>query len=139
VTGSSQRGTVTLWLLGLTVALMTLAGLAVDLGRSFSTRRALASAADAAALAGAGAIDETVYRESGLVVLDPVEARRRAEASLAHQLDREALQSARVTADRTTVRVDVDGVVEPSLLRLLPLRDALTVHVGAIAHPNPSG
>ncbi len=139
MTSDAQRGTVTLWLLGLTIALMALAGLAVDLGRGFSARRALGAAADAAALAGAGAVDEAEYRESGLVVLDPLEARRRAEASLARQLDREALRGAQVTADRTTVRVEVDGAVEPSLLRVLQLSDAFAIHVVAIARPQPSG
>ena len=58
---SRERGTITLWLLGLCVMLFALGGISVDLWRSFSTRRALASGADAAALAGASAIDEDRY------------------------------------------------------------------------------
>ena len=70
----AERGTVTLWLLGLVLMLLPLGGLGVDLGRSFSSRRALSAAADAAALAGTGALDVSVYRASGAVVLDSVAA-----------------------------------------------------------------
>ena len=63
----AQRGTITLWLLGLCVLLLPLGGLGLDLGRAFATRRSLSAAADAAALAGAGAIDVAAYRADGTV------------------------------------------------------------------------
>ena len=70
-TGMSRRaesGTVTLWLLGLCLMLFALGGISLDLWRAFSERRALAATADAAALAGASAIDEARYRASGTVL-----------------------------------------------------------------------
>ena len=51
-------GTITLWLLGLCLMLFALGGISARPLASFSERRALAATADAAALAGASAIDE---------------------------------------------------------------------------------
>lgn len=132
-----ERGTITLWLLGCCVMLLVLGGLGVDLGRGFSARRAMHSAADAAALAGAGAIDETEYRTTGRLVLVPALAEARARDSLARQLDTQALRSFRVSADREHVDVVVDGEVDLSLLRLLA-REPMRVQVHATAVPRRS-
>ena len=129
-----ERGSITLWLLGLCLMLLALGGLAVDLGRGFSERRALHAAADSAALAGAGAIDEDEYRASGEVVLLPELAERLARADLAGQLDVRSLRGVDVRADRRHVEVEVHGVVELSLLRVLdqePL--SVRVHTTAVA------
>ena len=132
-----ERGSVTLWLLGLCVMLLVLGGLAVDLGRGFSERRALHSAADAAALAGASAIDEDEYRASGRLVLLPALAEARARADLARQHDTRALRGVHVSADREHVQVVVVGEVDLSLLRLLS-REPLAVRVRAAAVPRRS-
>lgn len=130
-----ERGTVTLWLLGLALMLLPLGGLGVDLGRSFSSRRALSSAADAAALAGAGALDAGVYRASGVVALDPVEAEQRARRSIANQLDRDDVRRIAVRADATSVAVEVEGVVDLTLLRLVRGARPFTVRVSSTARP----
>ena len=80
-----ESGTITLWLLGLCLMLFLLGGISLDLWRAFSERRSLAATADAAAVAGASALDEAAYRNSGAVRLVPVDAQRRARASLADQ------------------------------------------------------
>lgn len=131
----AERGTVTLWLLGLAMMLLPLGGLGVDLGRSFSSRRALGAAADAAALAGAGALDVGVYRASGVVVLDPVSAEQRARRSIANQLDRDDLRRIAVRADTTSVTVEVEGVVNLTLLRLIRGARPFTVRVSSTARP----
>jgi Flp pilus assembly protein TadG len=113
------RGTVTLWLLGVCLMLFALGGISVDLWQAFSARRALAAGADAAALAGASAIDEDRYRTSGTVVLVPALAEHRARASLAQQLDQSAAQSADVHATPEFVTVVVSGRVSFTLLRLI--------------------
>jgi uncharacterized membrane protein len=137
VSRSGERGAVTLWLLGLCLALLALGGLAVDLGRGFSERRALHSAADSAALAGAGAIDEAEYRASGRLVLVPALAEATARADVARQLDTRALRAVRVAADRTHVEVVLAGEVHLSLLRLLA-REPFVVEVRARAVPRRS-
>src|SRR5262249_60080887 len=90
-----ESGTTTLWMLGLCLMLFLLGGVSLDLWRAFSERRSLAAAADAAAVAGASALDEAAYRSSGAVRLVPSDARRRAQASLGAQLDRRGLRRAR--------------------------------------------
>jgi len=91
----SESGTITLWMLGLCLMLFLLGGISLDLWRAFSERRALAATADAAAVAGASALDEGAYRSTGVVRLVPADAQRRAQASLADQLDRRAVLARR--------------------------------------------
>ncbi len=133
-----QRGSITLFMLGLCMMMLLLGGISLDLWRAFSERRALAAAADAAALAGAGAVDTGTYRATGEIELDVAAARRRALASLAGQLDRRALRRSTVTADRRSVTVEVDGTVAFTLLRLLPTGSDFSVRVSARAEPRAS-
>jgi Flp pilus assembly protein TadG len=132
----AQRGSITLWLLGLALMLLPLGGLALDLSRSFSERRALAAVADSAALAGAGALDEARYRQDGSVVLDPADADRRARRSVAQQADRGALRALRVRADATEVTVEVEAVVDLTLLRLVRGGEPFVVRVSSTARPH---
>ncbi|MET0420359.1 MAG: pilus assembly protein TadG-related protein [Acidimicrobiia bacterium] len=129
-----ERGTITLWLLGCCVMLFAVGGISVDLWRSFSARRALAAAADAAALRGASAIDEDRYRSSAAVELVPGLAEARARASLRGQLDAAAMRSVEISADVRSVTVTVRGVVGLTLLRLVADRE-LEVAVAATASP----
>ena len=131
-----ERGSVTLWLLGIAVMLLPLGGLALDLSRSFSERRALAAATDAAALAGAGALDEGRYRTDGTVALDPVKAETRVRRSLDAQLDRGALRSVAVRAEAESVTVVATGVVDLTVLRLIERGAPFTVRVSATARPH---
>ena len=137
MTRPGQEGTITLWLLGLCLMLFALGGISLDLWRSFSERRALAATADAAALAGASAIDESRYRSSGEVVLIPAAAEARARAGIARQLDRRALRDVDVRADADAVTVVVHGTVEFRLLGLLQ-RGEFAVQVTATATPRRS-
>jgi hypothetical protein len=132
-----EEGSVTLWLLGVSVMLMALGGVSVDLWRSFSARRALAAGADAAALAGASAIDEDRYRESGIVVLLPSLAARRARDSLAAQPDQAALRDADVASTEQSVTVVVHGRVGFTLLGILS-QGSFELEVAATATPRRS-
>ena len=71
----SDRGSVTIWVLGLSMLLLVFGGLALDYWRALALQRELASVADSAAIAGASGIDEEIYRSSGEVVLDSRRAR----------------------------------------------------------------
>jgi Flp pilus assembly protein TadG len=128
---------VTLWLLGVSVMLLALGGVSVDLWRSFSERRALAAGADAAALAGASAIDEDRYRASGVLALVPAVAERRARASLAAQLDRAAMRAAAVYATDASVTVVVRGEVGFTLLGMFD-HGSFDIEVAATALPRRS-
>jgi uncharacterized membrane protein len=133
-----ERGTVTLWALGLCLMVLLLGGISLDLWRAFSERRGLASIADAAAVAGASAIDEGVYRASNVVQLDPALAQQRARASLDGQLDRRSLGDAQITADVEHVTIVVRGTVDFSLLDLLTPGGTFAVEVRASAVPQPT-
>ena len=133
-----ESGTITLWMLGLCLMLFLLGGISLDLWRAFSERRSLAASADAAAVAGASALDEAAYRSTGAVRLVPEDAQRRAHASLADQLDRRALRDARVEATEDTVMVSVGGSVDFSLLQIVAPGDEFAITVRATARPQAS-
>ena len=133
-----ESGTITLWMLGLCLMLFLLGGISLDLWRAFSERRSLAATADAAAVAGASALDEAAYRSSGVVRLVPADAQRRARASLADQLDRRALRDARIEASEDTVMVTVGGSVDFSLLQIVAPGDEFAITVHATARPQAS-
>jgi len=133
-----ESGTITLWMLGLCLMLFLLGGISLDLWRAFSERRSLAATADAAAVAGASALDEAAYRSSGAVRLVPADAQRRAQASLAEQLDRRALRDSRVEATEETVIVTVGGSVDFSLLQVVAPGDEFAITVHATARPQAS-
>jgi Flp pilus assembly protein TadG len=130
-----EAGTLTIWMLGLCLMLLLLGGISLDLWRAFSERRALAAAADSAAIAGASALDEPAYRAAGSVQLVPADAERRAVDSLAGQVDRRGLRGSRVRADERVVVVEVVGSVDFSLLQLLTPGDAFEITVRAVARP----
>ena len=134
-----EPGTVTLWLLGVCLLLFALGGISVDLWRGFSARRSLANTADAAALAGASAIDEDAYRQRGVVQLEPAIAEARARAHITRQLDAGALRDVDVHADRDMVTVVVHGDVGFTLLGVLGPGGDLPVRVTATATPRRAG
>ncbi len=133
-----ERGTITLWILGLCLMLFLLGGISLDLWRAFSDRRSLASAADAAAVAGGTALDVDAYRHDGVVQLLPALAKARAEASLRDQLDTSALTDVGMIADTQTVTVTVHGTTHFSLLQLLPGAHDFSITVHASARPQAS-
>jgi Flp pilus assembly protein TadG len=118
--------------------LFLLGGISLDLWRAFSERRSLAATADAAAVAGASALDDAAYRSSGVVRLVPADARRRAQASLADQLDRRALRDTRIEATDEDVTVVVGGSVDFSLLQIAAPGDEFAITVRATARPQAS-
>lgn len=80
-----DRGSVTLWVLGLTVAILGFGGIALDFWRALATQREVAGIADAASVAAAGGIDEELYRATGLIRLDSGRARSLGMASVDSQ------------------------------------------------------
>jgi Flp pilus assembly protein TadG len=76
-----------LWCLLFALMLLPLGGLSIDLWHGIAVQRALQSAAEDAATAGASGIDVEYYRQSGCLVLDPAAALPLAQANLASQSD----------------------------------------------------
>jgi hypothetical protein len=132
-----ERGSITVWLLGLAVLLLFAGGLSLDLWRAASARQLLANAADAAAIAGSTGIDTVRFRNTGEIVLDPALAGQRVLDSLSHQgVLMTASPAIEVDPDPPRVEVVLTGQVRLTLLHvLLPNQPPLTVHVRAVSAP----
>lgn len=127
-----EAGQVAVWVLGMTLVVVAVAGIAVDGTRAFVLRRTLQGAADSAALAGANALDTESYYASGgdVVALDP----RGARSQTASWLARRSLRADRIDADPARVRLVVRGVVPTTFLRLVGI-DRIPVAVESVAVP----
>lgn len=133
-----ERGSITLWVLGLVLMVMALGGLSLDLWRGVEARKGVAAVADAAAIAGASGIDEAAWRD-GELTLDPFRARALAERMILAEPDAAKLRwQIDVTPAAITVTVERD--VDLTLLRIMtPSDDPLVVRVSATARPQVSG
>jgi Flp pilus assembly protein TadG len=130
----SDRGSITVWMLGLSLLILVFGGLALDYWRALAWQRELASVADSAAIAAASGIDEEAYRSTGELVLD-------SERSTTLALDAVAWQD----VDLVTTEVDVSldsvtvtliGEVELGLLGVfVDQSEPLTVRASATAAP----
>ncbi|HEX6222573.1 MAG TPA: pilus assembly protein TadG-related protein [Acidimicrobiia bacterium] len=131
---TSDRGSVTIWVLGLSMLLLVFGGLALDYWRALALQRELASVADSAAIAAASGIDEETYRATGDVVLDPTRARTLADAAVSWQgID---VLATDVLVSPTSVSVTLTAAVELGLLGVFVDQDEpLTVRGSATAVP----
>lgn len=131
---ADERGSITVWTLGMVLIVLFLGAISFDLWSGFSTRREYAGAADQAAQAGANALDEALFRSTGERKLDPQRARTLAEENLAAQ----ALQDVTdvvIEADPDQVIVELTATVDVGLLRIFGGGDPLVVHVRSIGQP----
>ncbi len=116
-----ERGSVTLWMLGLGITLLMVGGIALDLWRLLGVRREMSAMADAAAVAAASAVDTAAWRGGREVAVDPVAAEEKARAVLAAQplVDSVTLPAGWLTVDADGAEVTLDADVELTLLRLV--------------------
>ncbi len=136
----SERGAVTLWLLGLCVVLLFVGGLSLDLWRALAERQGLARAADAAVAGAAAELDEEAFRAEGVVRLDPTAAKARAQEQAHALASAEEVRVVSVDADPHRIRLRLGTEVDLTLLRLLrPTEGPWPVEVEASAVPEPRG
>jgi Flp pilus assembly protein TadG len=131
---SRERGSITVWTLGMVLVVMFLGAISFDLWNGFSTRRQYAGAADQAAQAGANALDTTLYRTTGERKLDPELAKTLAAQNLVSQA-LPGITDVVIDADTDHVTVDLTATVNVGLLRIFGGGDPLVVHVRAIGQP----
>ena len=133
MTAGGERGQATILVLGMTMLVFGVIGLAVDGTRAFIFRRTLQSAADAAALAGAGELDAVRYYASrGQKVRVDVAA---ASAAARKWLDLRGVKArSAVEAEGNRVTVRLRGEVPTLFLRILGL-DEVPVAVEAASAP----
>lgn len=113
----------------LTLGILALAGLTLDGGAALAAKVRAHGQAEAAARAGAQAIDLDAYRTSGVLRLVPAQAVADAQSYLAA-----VGASGTVTVSGTTVTVTVTASENPQLLGLVGI-STLPVHAEARAHP----
>jgi Flp pilus assembly protein TadG len=131
----SQSGQASVVIVGALFICLAITGLAVDGARLFTARRDLQNVADSAALAGASAIDETHFRDTGgtEVRLDPSAARVAVDRVLqASSLP--VTTEVDVTVEPDRVVVHVGRPVEMTFLRIAGIRDE---EIGASATASP--
>ena len=131
-----DRGSMTIWMLGLSVLVLLFGGLAIDFWRALALQRELSAVADSAAIAAASGIDEVRYRESGEVILDRERARALGEASITDQeVDPLSYEIVTDSAGLSVSVVVVDAVELGLLGLLVDQTEPLTVRAEATASP----
>lgn len=133
----SDRGSVTIWMLGLTLLVLAFGGVAVDFWRALAMQRELAAVADSAAIAAASGIDEDVYRATGDVVLAFDRARDLALSSVSFQALNPDQVVVSFDSTGTVVTVEVSDGLQLGLLGLF-VGDSEPIHVRATASAVPT-
>ncbi len=131
---SRDRGSITIWMLGLSLLLLVFGGLSLDYWRALGAQRELAAVADSAALAGASGVDEPRYRETGDLVIDPM----RAEDLVTESVELQGVEVTAITveADAGSVTVTLTASVDLGLLGVFVDDDTpFTVRAIATALP----
>ena len=123
-----DRGTVTAFVVGFAVALLAMAGLVIDGGYMLAGQRAAFDVAEAAARAGAQAVDENALRQGGGVVVQPGEARQRVAEYLARSGHDGTVE---INGDTVTVHVTVTQRL--AILGIVGVGPA-TIHASGTAH-----
>ncbi|TDV44163.1 pilus assembly protein TadG-related protein [Actinophytocola oryzae] len=126
---TADRGTVTAFVATLLLALIVLTGLVLDSGLALATKIRADGQAEAAARAGAQALDLTAYRATGAITLVPDQAVHNAQAHLAAQ---GAMGTVAVAGDSVTVTITASQPTQ--LLGLIGIT-SLTVHGDGSARP----
>jgi hypothetical protein len=124
----------TLWVLGLCIAVLFLGGLSLDLWRVIATRRSLVAMADAGATAGANGLDTGALRR-GVLLLDPVLVRAEAGEALRQQSGWPAVDAADVEVGAARVTVTLQARVDFTLLGIFVHGDPVEVQASASAEP----
>jgi hypothetical protein len=125
----ADDGQVSTFVLAVTTGLLALAGLTLDGGLALSATVRATGQAEAAARAGAQAIDLATYRHTGQLQLLPTQATANARAHLTAEN-----ATGSVTVSNNTVTVTVATTQSTQLLGLVGI-GSLTVHGEASAHP----
>ena len=126
--GRRERGSATIWVLGMTTALLATAGLVLDGGNALNERMALADDVEQAARAGALEIDEDHLRATDEVVIDEAAASGRSRQFLADR----GYRTGTVVVVGETIRVEARETVTTHLLSLVGV-DQFEIRASATA------
>jgi Flp pilus assembly protein TadG len=139
--GADERGdAMVLWCLLLALMLLPLGGLSIDLWHGIAVQRALQSAAEDAATAGASGISVSQYRDTGCLRLDPGVAVSLAQGNLDSQTDLGPLAGADISVapGGLSISVKLREDVRLTLLTLVEGDKPLVVTASATSAPRGS-
>lgn len=140
-----QRGSATVFGLGLVIMIFLVGGLSIDLWRVIAERQDLVQKADAAAAAGANQIDIAEYRLNGILVLDDAAASHAAQQILGQPTTWDfAVVNGGVEARdgdglANDMVVELSREVEFALLGILSSTKSVTITVESVASPQSTG
>jgi len=118
----NERGSISIWVVTATIVMMTLVGLAVDLGGQVHAQQRAHDVAAQAARAGGQQVEAAPAVEGRYVALDTAAARRAAEQYLAAA----GVEGTVTITGGTTLVVRVTYIYEPTFLSMVGIGD-LTV------------
>lgn len=128
----SERGSVSIFVIGLVVVLMAVAGLVVDGGRAVNARERITDDAEQSARAGANQVSDAGLRSGASVVLDhDLAAGAAADYLVARGYARGRIVA---SADATSISVSVTDTVPTALLSLVFIQ-SFEIEGTAVAHP----
>jgi Flp pilus assembly protein TadG len=111
----NERGSISLWVVTATIVMMTLVGLAVDLGGQVHAQQRAHDVAAQAARAGGQQVEAAPAVEGRYVALDTAAARRAAEQYLAAA----GVEGTVTITGGTTLVVRVTDIYEPTFLSMV--------------------
>lgn len=130
----SERGSITLWMVGMVMIVFLVGGIAIDLWRGLAAHRRVAAVVDSAAIAAGSGIDELAWRTEGILRLDPVHVADRVAVSADAQSGSGIAVSVVTEADGSAATVTGSTTVELTLLRLV-VAEGFEVSAAATASP----
>jgi Flp pilus assembly protein TadG len=110
-----ERGTATVFVIGMAVVLLACAGLVIDGGKALNARMALADNVEQAARLGANQIDLDALRSGGQLRIEPAEAQSQAGSFLG----RLGYSGITVTANERCISVGARDTVPTAMLQLI--------------------
>lgn len=133
-----DRGSMTVWAMGLSLLLFAVGFLALDLWSGFAARQEAAAIADSAAIAGATAIDEPAWR-AGNLALDVTLAEARALSSAVNHPAWDASMAVSSAASPEGVTVSVSRNIPFRFISGLVPDQVAEITVSAYAEPGVGG
>ena len=130
----SERGSISLWMVGMVMVVFAVGGIAIDLWRGLASHRQVAAIVDAAAVAAGSGIDEEAWRLGGDLRLDPAHVEERVATAVAAQGSPSVSVSVLTAGDGSSATVAGSAIVDLTLLGLI-VDDGFEVSAVATAMP----
>ena len=132
---ANDRGSFTIWTLGLCMALMALIGISIDVWRTFEQRHEALMVADAMARSGAAQMDEDIRRQESRVEIDIHAAQEAIDKALVSQENSDRYVVTEVVVQPDYVSVEIAIEVQFGFTRLFSSNNQIVVAATSRAQP----